>query len=102
METWQQLAVPGICERMIGFSVPQNDIVLIISYEGMHLLRLGTPVAVETDPEYSEYDLYDPVRGVARYRDGSGTSSACSLAGRTFPGVRANGWCWTPRPRRFR
>jgi hypothetical protein len=54
---------------MIGFSVPQNDAVLIISYQGMHLLRLGTSITVETDPAYSEYDLYDPKTGVCNYRD---------------------------------
>jgi len=52
---------------MIGFSVPQGDTVLVVSYEGMHLVRLGTPVTVETDPEYAEYDLYDGESGVCRY-----------------------------------
>jgi hypothetical protein len=66
-ELWRQLSVPDICERMIGFSVPQNDTVLVISYQGMHLVRLGRPITVETDEVYSEYDLYDPKVGVARY-----------------------------------
>jgi hypothetical protein len=69
MAGWRQLAIPSdICERLIGFSVPQDDVVLMISYQGMHLIRLGTPVTVETDREYSEYDLYDPDSGVCRYR----------------------------------
>src|SRR5262249_51438956 len=68
MAGWRQLAIPAeICERMIGFSVPQDDMVLIVSYEGMHLIRLGLPVTVETDPEYAEYDLYDSDSGVCRY-----------------------------------
>ncbi len=67
-EAWRQLPVPEICERMIGFSVPQDAMVLVVSYEGMHLLRLGPPVTVETDPEYAEYDLYDPDAGVCRYQ----------------------------------
>ncbi len=68
MSEWRQLGVPPICERMIGFSVPQDDTVLVISYEGMHLLQLGSTITVETDTEYSEYDLYDPATGICRYR----------------------------------
>jgi hypothetical protein len=66
-ERWVQLAVPHICERMIGFSVPQDDAVLVVSYEGMHMIRLGAPVTVDTDEEHGEYDLYDADLGVARY-----------------------------------
>jgi hypothetical protein len=58
-ETWQRIPTPDICERMIGFSVPQEDTVLVVSYEGTHLVRLGPPVTVETDNTYCEYDLYD-------------------------------------------
>lgn len=65
---WRRLAVPGICERMIGFSVPEDDSVLVVSYEGIHLVWLAEPVTVETDSEYREYDLYDPNTGVCRYR----------------------------------
>lgn len=68
MAEWRQLVVPHICERLIGFSLPQDDTVLVVSYEGTHLVRLGTPVTVETDSEYGEYDLYDPDRGICRYR----------------------------------
>jgi hypothetical protein len=68
MAEWRQLSIPNICERMIGFSVPQDDAILVVSYEGMHLVRLSTPVTVESDSEYTEYDLYDPDSGVCRYR----------------------------------
>lgn len=67
MAEWRQLSMPGFCERMIGFSVPLNDTILVISYEGMHLLRLGPSVTVNTDLEYREYDLYDPDAGICRY-----------------------------------
>ena len=67
-DAWSRIPVPHICERMIGFSVPQHDTVLVISYEGTHLLHLGSPLTVETDDAYSEYDLYDPATGVCRYR----------------------------------
>ena len=68
MDQWQRLPVPPICERMIGFSVPQDGEVLVVSYEGMHLLRLGPEVTVETDEGFAEYDRYDPESGLARYR----------------------------------
>lgn len=64
---WRQLQIPPICERMIGFSVPQNDIVLVISYEGMHLLDLTEPVTVEADEDFAEYDCYNPDVGIAEY-----------------------------------
>ena len=68
MSTWHRLSVPPICERMIGFSIPQDGEVLVVSYEGTHLIRLGPEVTVETDDEFAEYDIYDPDTGVARYR----------------------------------
>ena len=66
--TWRAAKVPEICERLIGFSVPQGDEVLVISYEGTHIVRLGPTITVETDDEFREYDIYDPDRGVAKYR----------------------------------
>ena len=68
MSNWQTKRVPPICERMIGFSVPQADEVLVISYEGMHLLHLGNEITVKTNNQSSEYDLYDLESGVASYQ----------------------------------
>jgi hypothetical protein len=65
---WRELKVPKICERLIGFSVPRDNEVLVISYEGTHLLRLGPTITVETDEEFHEYDIYDPDNGFAQYR----------------------------------
>jgi hypothetical protein len=65
---WREPKVPEICERMIGFSVPQDNQVLVISYEGTHVVRIGSTITVETDEEFAEYDIYDPESGVARYR----------------------------------
>lgn len=67
-EEWRRLPMPNICERMLGFSVPQDDSVLVVSYKGMHLVRLGPLAAVETDPEYAEFDLYHPATGECDYR----------------------------------
>jgi hypothetical protein len=53
---------------MIGFSVPDRGEVLVISYEGTHLLRLRHPVTVETDDALAEYDIYDPASGKANYQ----------------------------------
>src|SRR5438105_2757382 len=68
MNDWLRLQVPSFCERLIGFSVPQDDEVLVISYEGVHLIRLGREMTVETDEEFAEYDIYDSEMGLARYR----------------------------------
>jgi hypothetical protein len=53
---------------MIGFSVPHEGEILVISYEGVHLLRLGNEIKVQTDDEFAEYEIYDPDTGVARYQ----------------------------------
>jgi hypothetical protein len=80
-EMWQSIPVGRICERMLGFSVPQEGSVLVVSYEGMHLLHLGPPVAVETDNAYCEYDLC-VAAGVWRYRERTGKSSAWNRVAR--------------------
>lgn len=64
---WREIQVPSFCERLLGFSVPQQDQVLVVSYEGMHLLQLGEFITVETNPDYCEYDLYDPETGICHY-----------------------------------
>ena len=66
---WRRLKVPPLCERMIGFSVPLGDEILVISYEGVHLLRLGVEITVQTDEKFAEYDIYDPDSGIAIYQD---------------------------------
>jgi hypothetical protein len=45
--------------------VPQDNSVLVLSYEGSHLLRLGPPMTVETDPKDA---VYDPEAGICRNR----------------------------------
>lgn len=66
---WKRLKVPPICERMIGFSIPQDDEILIVSYEGVHLLHLGDEVTVQTDNNFAGYDIYDVDSGIALYQD---------------------------------
>ena len=67
MSNWKLRDVPPICERMIGFSVPLNGRILVVSYEGTHTIHLSTEITVEHDDEYIEYDIYDPETGIARY-----------------------------------
>lgn len=64
---WHPIAVPGFCERLLGFSVPRDRRVLVVSYEGVHVLRLGESVDVTTDERFREYDIYDPESGFAEY-----------------------------------
>jgi len=67
VSSWSLLAVPPFCERLIGFSVPVGDRSLVISYEAVHVLRLGESVTVDTDRNFAEYDIYDPETGIAEY-----------------------------------
>ena len=69
MTTWKQLKVPPICERLIGFSIPINNQILIISYEGTHLLSLDKDISIEHDYSFREYDIYDPDLGLANYQE---------------------------------
>jgi hypothetical protein len=56
-DEWRLLKMPYICERMVGFSIPQGvgfsipqgNEILVVSYEGAHSIWLGKRVSVETD-----------------------------------------------------
>lgn len=69
VDHWQERGVPPFCERLLGFSIPQADEVLIVSYGGVHLLRLGGRITVTTDDRFPKYALYDPTAGTARYQE---------------------------------
>jgi hypothetical protein len=68
-EQWQRVSVPRICERLLGFSVPQDDQVLVISSDGTHLIRLGEAITVTTDSTRAGYDVYRSALGICRYQD---------------------------------
>ncbi|MHB9134540.1 MAG: hypothetical protein ACYDBB_25995 [Armatimonadota bacterium] len=58
--SWQHLKHGSLFERMIGFSLPIDGIVAVISYEGIHLIPLAQPDAVIHHPELAEGgDAYD-------------------------------------------
>ena len=67
MSNWKQIDVPLICERIVGFSVPFEGRILVISYEGTHTIHLGSTITVKHDTRYIEYDIYDPDVGIADY-----------------------------------
>src|SRR5262245_51018988 len=69
MSAWRRLKPPNFCERLIGFSIPPDGQVLVVSYEGAHLLTLEPEVTVETDEGIKDREIYDVERGVARYKD---------------------------------
>lgn len=70
MSDWKNMEVPRICDRLIGFSIPdEHGELLVVSYEGMHMLKLGEEITVTHDDEYREYDCYDPDQGIATYND---------------------------------
>jgi hypothetical protein len=64
---WKLLAIPPICERLIGFSIPREGNVLVISYEAAHLMRLRDPVEIVHEPQAGEYAIYDPEAGIADF-----------------------------------
>ena len=64
---WHPIAVPGFCERLLGFSVPSDRRVLVISYGGVYVISLGESVEISTDDRFVEYDIYDPETGIAEY-----------------------------------
>lgn len=67
MSNWTRRDIPPFCERLIGFSIPQENQILIISYEGTHIIRLGSTISIDHDYNYREYDIYNPDTGIANY-----------------------------------
>jgi hypothetical protein len=66
---WKTLSIPYFCERLIAFSIPEDDEVWVMSYEGLHRITLRPEVRIWTDPEHAEdYDVYDADQGVLNYR----------------------------------
>ncbi len=66
---FKQLTLPNyIFERMIGFSLPKRDKIIVISYEGIHELVLGAPVMVTHDTLHPEGGtLYDSQSRILSY-----------------------------------
>jgi hypothetical protein len=70
---WQELDIPGIrsFERMLGFSLPVDNRVAIVAYEGIYVVHLLDPSEVEFDDGHPEGgDVYDWGHQVLKYRSG--------------------------------
>src|SRR5215207_7729944 len=67
MSGWRRIPVKGFCERATGFSVPQDDVVLVIS-ESVNVMHLGDEITVYEDEDFFTDEIYDWETGVARHR----------------------------------
>ena len=82
---WHPVKLPHLFERQIAFCVPSADRVVVMSYDGLHDVRLGPPVTVVTDETHAEgYDVYDVDR------------LTLSVGGQTYPALGLHGGC--PHP----
>lgn len=69
MNTWSELKLPYIFERMVGFSQPMANNVAIVAYDGIHLLNLDRSEVFRQDFAFPEGgNLYDSLRGRLSYR----------------------------------
>jgi len=60
---WRPISLAGqrLPERIIGFSLPVDNQIALISYEGVHLLHVDDPVSIQDDPQHPEgAGLFDP------------------------------------------
>jgi hypothetical protein len=61
---WTPLKLPHFFERMIGFSLPLNRRMVVVSYEGLHLLDLDDLRQIRTDRTRPEgRGVYEPDPG---------------------------------------
>ena len=69
MQLWHSIPVPGFCERMIGFSVPVERDVLLLTYDGLKMMHISKPITISTLDDHADpHDFYDPDTGFADYR----------------------------------
>lgn len=57
---WIELKLPRLCNRIIGFSLPCEDFLYVMSSEALHHVRLGLQSTVTHDPGHAEdYEIFD-------------------------------------------
>jgi hypothetical protein len=57
-DMWNKIELPYLCERIIAFSIPENDTLYVMSYEGIHQVTLAPDIKIRTDEEHAEdYEL---------------------------------------------
>jgi hypothetical protein len=65
LRVWEQLCLPISPKRVIAFSIPEEDKMWVLSYQGLHHVTLG-PAASVTTLALSELDgsVYDDEHGM--------------------------------------
>jgi hypothetical protein len=59
-DMWNQLKLPYFFERMIAFTIPVENTVIVLSYDGLHKICLFPDIEIATDTEQAEnYAIYD-------------------------------------------
>lgn len=57
---WRHLELPYFFERMIAFTIPVENTVIVLSYDGLHKISLFPDIKIATDTEQAEnYGIYD-------------------------------------------
>lgn len=68
MDSWKEIKLPYICERLIAFAVASDEEVFVVSYEGAHHIELGQRPNVHTDRARAEdWDSYEERTKTVRY-----------------------------------
>ncbi len=68
---WERINLPKfICERFIGITIPIDNIIHIISYQGVHTINLSKPDIVVSDESFPEgKGLYDFETNILSYNN---------------------------------
>lgn len=67
---WTKLQLNQQWERMVGFTIPANDHVIVISYAALHFINLDEPASEWSDDRYPEGEgVYDYERRTLTYDD---------------------------------
>ncbi len=67
---WSRLELSYIFERMGAFSIPSQNRILVLSYEGHHTISLFPQVTVAMDQEHAEdYEIYDTKHNALQYEE---------------------------------
>jgi hypothetical protein len=66
MSDWKRLRVPPFCERLYALTIPDDNQLIVLSYEGAHQVNLTEPIWVE-DCDAPE-DAFDERLQVLSYR----------------------------------
>jgi hypothetical protein len=54
---WLRLELPSQeWDRLLGFSIPQGEELILVTYDGIVRVRLGTPMMASLDERYPEGD----------------------------------------------